>query len=454
LGPVVEEEIDGAASVALLNLDRSPLGTLLEARLRDKKMVNWWPRWATGKLLADVQVYPGLDLIGATPDPKTDKPALPDAIILVRTWIEGEERHAAVVVCEPGLGLRLGAQRVPLSGEAAKDVDALASAATSGLKKLGETMRQLWAVPPFRSNDLTQANGDLRSSLALETEQELLSHKGTFTVELDYAHVLAAARRMAAVEKGVDRPAPRFVLGEYRHEPGQSPALTLTVTVQEKDTPDQKQQLPSAAQAEAIKALRTHVAQLAQSAKDGPPARDDGSAEKNLIAAASRAYLKEGNWRAALALAETRLLVDPQERQWRSNAIGHAARLVREQVEASRRYEPPPQAGTPPELAPNIAVGPRPNRPLPPQYVQSIVETLDIYRRAMRHFERQLATVPPPEARGTYAWLPGPGHDFIYAQLAFSPLYEQSPEWPARPRVSPRAPRAAAALQRAGCRQW
>jgi hypothetical protein len=423
----IEEEIEGAARVSILNLDRSPLGTLVEARLRDKKMVNWWPRSATGKLLADVQLYPGLDLLAAS-DSKTDKPTLPDAIILIRTWQQGESRQAEVVVCEPGLGLRLGAQRITLSGEAGKDVDALVGAATSGLKKLGETMRQLWAVPPFRSNDLTQTSGDLRTALALETEQELLSQKGTFTVELEYAHVLAAARRMAGIEQGVSRPAPRLVLGEYRHEPGEPPNVSLAVTVQENDSPGEQQQLSAAAAAEAIKALRGHISKLAKSAKEGAAARDDGNAEKNLISATSRAYQREGNWRAALALAECRLLLDPADRQWRSNAIGYAAKLVREQVDGARRFEPPPQAGAPPGAPPAIVVGTRPTRPLPPQYVRAVVETLDTYRRAMDHFERQLSTVPAPEPRGTYAWLPGPAHDFIYVQLAFSPIVEQSPE--------------------------
>jgi len=425
--PRVEEEIEGAARVAILNLDRSPLGTLVETRLRDKKMVNWWPRSATAKLLAGAQLYSGLDLAPAA-DSKTDKPELPDAIILVRTWLVGEKRQAEIVVCEPGLGLRLGVQRVALSGETVKDVDALASAATSGLKKLGESMSRLWAVPPFRSNDLTPVNGDLRTALALETEQELLSQKGTFAVELEYAHVLAAARRMAGIEQPVSRPAPRLLLGEYRHEPGEPQALSLAVTIQENETPGQKQPLPAAAQAEAIKALRSRALQLARAAEEGASANDDGNAEKNLLAAASRAYQREGNWRAALALAESRLLLDPQDRQWRSNAIGYAAKLIREQVDGARRFEPPPQPGSPPGVPPAVVVGPRPNRPLPPEYVQAVVETLDTYRRAMAHFERQLSTVPPPQPGGTYAWLPPPGHDFVYTQLAFSPIVEQSPE--------------------------
>ena len=47
--PVVQEklEIEGGIVVAFLNLDRSPIGTLVEARLRSKKIVNWWRRGAT-----------------------------------------------------------------------------------------------------------------------------------------------------------------------------------------------------------------------------------------------------------------------------------------------------------------------------------------------------------------------------------------------------------------------
>ncbi len=417
----VEEEIDGAVRVAILNVDRSTLGALVEVRLRDKKMVNWWPRPATSKLLSEAELHPAIDLPAAADDGQGDKPPLPDALILVRTRANADGKQAEVVVCEPGLGLRLGVKRVPLTGEPARDVEALADAATTGLKKLGEKLRQLWAVPPFRSSDLVTTNTDLRSSFAREAEQALLSQKGTFAVELEYAHVIAAARAIAGIDEGIRRPVPRFVLGEYRHEK-ESSSLAIRLTIQESEMPGEPRQLPAAAAEAAVHSLQAALAEIGKSTGD-VQSGDGGSAEKNLIAAASRAYQKEGNWQAALALAESRLLLDPADRQWRSHAIGHAVKLVREQVEGLRRREAP--AGLT-DLPPTPAVGGLHLRPLSPEYVKPVTEALNTYRRAMHHFQKQLSTVPPAEGRGTHAWIPAPGHDFVYCQLAFPPAVSHS----------------------------
>ena len=416
----VEEEIEGAARVAILNLDRSSLGALVEAALRDKKMVNWWPRGATARLLADAQFHIGVDLPPPAQE-STERPPLPDAIVIIWTQVGGDARQAEVVVCEPGLGLRLGAKQVALAGEPAKDVAALADAATSGLKKLGEKMRQLWAVPPFHSSDLLTSKANLRDSLAREAEQVLLSQSGTFLVELEYAHVLAAARRIAGIEQGLTRSLPRFLIGAYRHE---NEGLALSLGVRDDASAGETRQLPAAAPDKAIAALREQLVQVAKGS--GAMQATDPSAEMNLIAAISRDYQKEGNWNAALSLAEARLLLDPSDRQWRSLAIGHATKAVRDQLAAARRLAPTTEETPGPRIGPPANT--RPTRPLPPTYKRAVMETLSIYRRAMRHFERQITTNPAAESRGTHAWLPSPGHDFVHTQLAFSQSATDDPE--------------------------
>jgi hypothetical protein len=420
----VEEEIEGAVRVAILNLDRSALGALVEAKLRDRKMVNWWPRWATGKLLAEAQLHAGLDLPAAPLDSTAGKPPLPDGIILLRTRFANDTRQAEVIVCEPGLGLRLGAQRVTLSGEPVKDVEALADAATSGLKKLGETMRQLWAVPPFRSADLTTTD-DLRSSLAHEAEHALLAAKGSFVVELEHIPILTAARTIAGIDPAVRRPTPRFVLGEYRHEKAaNSQSLALSVTVQESEAPGQVQQLSPAAKEDATQRLRSHISELAKPAADNPLSRDDGTAEKNLIAAASRLYQREGNWGAALALTEMRLLIEPGSHKSRADAVSLGLKLLREQADVARRQRQTPEVSLP---VPPLSTRPAAPPSFSADYVQAMMQALNNYRRIVTHIEWLLANPPPADASGRAAPLPSSISEVSYALNNLAPPPEQLP---------------------------
>src|SRR5436305_8617427 len=63
-----EPEVEGGVLVAFLNLDRSPIGTLVEAKLQAKKIVNWWPRSATAKLLDDLELSTAIDVPPLPPE--------------------------------------------------------------------------------------------------------------------------------------------------------------------------------------------------------------------------------------------------------------------------------------------------------------------------------------------------------------------------------------------------
>src|SRR5690348_3950938 len=120
--PAVVEplEVEGGIVVAFLNLDRSPIGTLVEAKLRGKKIVNWWRKGPTARLLDDLELSTGIDVPPAIDDVTPGK--LPDALIFCRTRVQGTDRLCEIVVCEPALGLRLGSVRQVLGKEVAADV--------------------------------------------------------------------------------------------------------------------------------------------------------------------------------------------------------------------------------------------------------------------------------------------------------------------------------------------
>src|SRR4051812_16506217 len=160
-----EPEVEGGVVVAFLNLDRSPIGTLIEAKLRVKKIVNWWPRNAAAKLLDDLELSTAID-VPPLPTESSEPPKLPDALILCRTRIKDKDRLCEIVVCEPGLGLRLGTVRLTLTKEIGTDVGKLTDGAVKALAKLGEPMKELWGVSPLRSKDPGSKYDSLRTHLA------------------------------------------------------------------------------------------------------------------------------------------------------------------------------------------------------------------------------------------------------------------------------------------------
>jgi hypothetical protein len=189
VAPEEKLDVEGGIVVAFLNLDRSSVGTLVEAKLRGKKIVNWWRRGATARLLDDLELSTAIDIPPAADDGSPVK--LPDALILCRTRIQGNDRVCEIVVCEPGLGLRLGTVRLILTKEVSADVGKLANGTVKALGKLGEEMKELWGVPSLRSKDLGSKYESLRTDLAVVVEAELLRRKGALLVETEYAFAIA-----------------------------------------------------------------------------------------------------------------------------------------------------------------------------------------------------------------------------------------------------------------------
>ncbi|MCE9529486.1 MAG: hypothetical protein K8R36_25840, partial [Planctomycetales bacterium] len=203
VAPEEKLEVEGGIVVAFLNLDRSSVGTLVEAKLRGKKIVNWWRRGATARLLDDLELSTAIDIPAATDDNIPAK--LPDALILCRTRIQGRDTVCEIVVCEPGLGLRLGTARLKLTKEVGADVGKLADGTVKALGKLGEEMTELWGVPPLRSKDLGSKYESLRTDLAAVVEEELLRRKGALLVETEYAYAIALARKHSGVTVPLQR---------------------------------------------------------------------------------------------------------------------------------------------------------------------------------------------------------------------------------------------------------
>lgn len=400
--PVVQEklEIEGGIVVAFLNLDRSPIGTLVEARLRSKKIVNWWRRGATARLLDDLELSTAIDV----PPPEDASVAplkLPDALILCRTHIQEKDRICEIIVCEPSLGLRLGTVRIPLTTEVGVDVGKLADGAVKALGKLGQEMTELWGVPPLRSKDLGSKYDSLRTQLAGLVEEELLLRKGAQLVELEYAHAIALARKHAGVVEPLKRAAPIYLTGQYRNS-GEGEmrklAITLEVAGSEAGTAES---VPAAnlSPAEAEIALRERVQAIAKEVGGSQEFSLKVTAtEIGTLASLSKEFQKSGDTVGQLAILETRLLLkdDFESMKETLRLLGKRVRFHWEKgqdVVAFRQVtEKLPGGGTIMKSVPNEQAEAQ---------MQEGLTAMNLYRRGLQRIRGYLSVPPVPSAPQT-----------------------------------------------------
>ncbi len=397
--PIVQEklEVDGGIVVAFLNLDRSPMGTLVEAKLRSKKIVNWWRRGATARLLDELELSTAIDV----PPPEDASVAslkLPDALILCRTRVLEKDRICEITVCEPGLGLRLGTVRLPLTKEVGADVGKLADGTVKALAKLGEEMTELWGVPPLKSKDLGSKYDSLRTQLASAAEEELLRRKGALLVELEYAHAIALARKNAGIVEPLKRATPIYLTGQYRNTGDgelRTLAITLEVSGSEAET---TQTLPATelSPAEAEKALRNRVQAIAKEFGGSQEfSSKETTAEIGTLASLSKEFQKSGDAAAQLAILETRLLLKADNFESVKEALRLMGKRVRfhwekgQDVVAFRQItEVLPGGGTIVKSVPNEQAETQ---------MQEGLTAMNLYRRGLQRIRGYLS-VPPAES--------------------------------------------------------
>jgi hypothetical protein len=325
-----QQEVEGGIVVAFLNLDRSTIGTLVEAKLRSKKIVNWWRKGPTARLLDDLELSTGIDVPPAIDDVTPGK--LPDALIFCRTRVQGNDRLCEIVVCEPALGLRLGTVRLPLTKEVAADIGKLADGTVKALGKLGEPMTELWGVPPLRSKDLGSKHESLRTDLADIVQTELLARKGSLLVELDYTHAIAIARQHSGITVPLARATPIYLTGQFRNF-GEGAKRTLAVSLQVAGSEEAKADaLPAegVSPTDAEKALRERIKAIAKNVAGSQDISQKETGEEiSTLAKLAEDYQKAGDASAQLAILETSLLLKPDNFEAQQESLRLIGRLVR-----------------------------------------------------------------------------------------------------------------------------
>ncbi|AWM37838.1 hypothetical protein GobsT_41290 [Gemmata obscuriglobus] len=300
---------------ALLDPDKHPRVTLLEARLLTQPGATWVERTAIDKVLKEQKLQALLAPQGVGDRVRFGKLLKADLLVTVRPVTGTGATALEVIVSETVGGLRLAASAVPVTGDADADVAALLAAVRAGVVRHGEKVTQVVAVPPFVSNDLEHTHDHMRGALAKLAEAEALGRKGVVVVELAEAEALAKELALAAPGTKLERPAPVYLLGEYRHQgQGNERTIALKLRAERAGKPVGKSETFTLKRDAVAAAVRKWSAGAIDAGTDGPGRQPAApAAEAAQLAARAKTALRLGYWEEAVALAEAALLVDPTQ---------------------------------------------------------------------------------------------------------------------------------------------
>jgi hypothetical protein len=212
---------------ALLDPERVPRAALLEAKLLADPSAAWVERTAIEKVLKEQAVQALFGPQGGADRVRLGKLLRADLLVLVRPVQEAKEA-LEVVVSDTARGLRLAVRAVPVTENAGADVAALQQVVAAGLKKFRENVREVVAVPPFASTNLSYEYDYLKGAYAKLVEQTALSGPGVVVVELEEAEAIARELKLADPGATVKRSPPLYLLGQFRHQ-GRGTDLRVTL---------------------------------------------------------------------------------------------------------------------------------------------------------------------------------------------------------------------------------
>ncbi len=298
---------------ALLDPEKAPRATILEAKLVADGSATWVERADIDKVLQEQKLQALFSPQSVAERVKLGRLLKADLLVMVRTAKGVKEPVLEVVVSEAATGLRLVRRAVPVTRSADEDVAALLAAVHAGIKKFGEAVTEVVAVPPFVSNDLGYQFDHLKAAHARLAESVAMDRKGVAAVELEEAQALAKEMALTAPGAKLVRPLPLYLLGEYRHD-GKDKDRTVSLklraerdgklvgrAVELKLKPD-----------EAPAAIRKWAATVLEGG-NAPLALPNPKSEAAVLAARARDFERLGNGEEALALIEASLLLDPDQ---------------------------------------------------------------------------------------------------------------------------------------------
>jgi tetratricopeptide (TPR) repeat protein len=325
---------------ALLDPEKTPRAALLEAKLLAEPGATWVERAGIDAVLKEQKLQAAFGPQGVGVRVKLGKLFKADVLVMVRVVKQANAEVLELVVSETAGGLRLLRRAVPVTKSADEDVAALLAAAREGIRKHGEKITDVVAVPPFVSNDLGYQFEHLKGAFAKLAEAVALDRKGVVVVELAEAEALAKEIALAAPGAPVVRPSPLYLVGEYRHEGrGADQTVALKLRAERAGKLVGKPETLAVKADAAPAALRRWAAGVLDSASGRQVALPDPMAEAKRLGELAAVHQRLGNWPEATALIEASLLLDPKQPELNADAMA----VLRYRVaEAQGRYATDP----------------------------------------------------------------------------------------------------------------
>ncbi|WP_158261428.1 MULTISPECIES: SHD1 domain-containing protein [Pirellulaceae] len=321
------EETSQPLRCALIDVDQSALAGLVEAELITRPSEEWLERTEINRLLEEKQLQ--LLLAAGAGD---DRVALgqtlkADVLVMLRTSKEPQKTTIELVVAETNQGLRLLTQSFVLGENLEEHSAALVELIDQAIRKARQEIRQVFAVPPFVSDDLTYEYDYLKSSYAKLLEQSLLDSPGVLIVELEEAQAIASELTLTSEAGTIKRRLPIYLLGQFRNEgKGETHKVRITLSVQQgsKELDKQQAELAPDAVAEFLRESARKVAETQgiESIVFAP------AVEAEQLNKRSQQFARLGNWAEALGLIEASLMLYPDQPEIHSEAIKLAGQLA------------------------------------------------------------------------------------------------------------------------------
>lgn len=298
---------------ALLNPEQNPQATLLEAKLLADSSATWVERADIDKVLKELKLQAIFSPQGVGDRVRLGKLLKTDLLVMVRPVRGGETPALEVVVSETASGLRFLLRTVPITKNTDADVAELLSATRDGIKRFGEKITEVVAVPPFVSNDFGYEFDHLKGAYAKLAEATVFDRKGVVVVELEEA--LALAKELALTDPGMklERSSPLYVFGEYRTEgKGSRATVALQLRAERAGKAVGKKLAVTVKLGEAPGAIQKWVGETLDV---GGGVRVPGNSRKEAAVLATRSaeFARLGAWTESLALIEASLLLNPDQ---------------------------------------------------------------------------------------------------------------------------------------------
>jgi len=328
---VLAQPAAAGPTCALLDPEKVSQAALLEAKLIATPGITWVERADIDKVLQEQKLQALFSPQGVAERVKLGQLLKADLLVMVRPVKGASEPVLELVVSETATGLRLVRRAVPVTKDTDADVAALLAAARDGLRRHGETITEVVAVPPFVSTDLELTHEHLKGAFAKLAEVEALSRKGVVVVELAEAEALAKELALTAPGARPVRPLPVYLLGEYRCE-GKGAERTVNLKLRAERGAKAlgagaEVKVRAGAESEAVRTWASDtLGALARDDRPRPPA--DPKVEARVLAARARTFKQLGNPAEALALTEASLLLDPDQPDLHADALRAGGKVM------------------------------------------------------------------------------------------------------------------------------